>query len=104
MPKRKKGFDDPPIYTGFTMACPKVTNGKNIRAINACVRCKEDFLDKKHGYPSYCSRCGWDKTEQERRLAKMVGPQNARKLMALSEELSVITRKKINDGEYPYVF
>ena len=102
MGRRKKCYDDPPLYTGFTMACPQVTKGKHIRAINACVRCKEDTLDKKHGFPSYCEHCGWNKAEQERRLTKMVGPLQARKLMALSEELAVITRQKINDGAYPY--
>lgn len=103
MPKRKKGFDDPPLYTGFTMACPQVTRGKNIRAINACVRCKEDYLDKKHGYPSHCVRCGWNPAEKERRLIRMVGVEQTRKLLAQSEELAIQTRRKINEGSYPYV-
>lgn len=102
MARKKSAVPDDVLYRNFTMACPFRTNGKKIRAINACVRCKEDYIDKKHGYPSYCPRCGWNPTCSEKRLAKMVGEFNARKLMAQSEELAIRTRREINEGKYSY--
>ena len=84
MAKKKSVVPDDVLYRNFTMDCPYKTNGKNIRAINACVRCKEDYIDKKHGYPSHCARCGWNPAETERRLIRMVGVEQTRKLLAQS--------------------
>ena len=102
MASKKRAVPDDVLYRNFTMGCPYKTNGKKIRAINACVRCKEDTIDKKHGYPSHCKICGWNPACQRERLTKMVGEFQANKLMAQSEELAAVTRQRINNGDYPY--
>ena len=99
---KKKAVPDDVLYHGFNLACVYKTNGKHIRAINACVRCKDDKTDPKHGYPSHCSRCGWNPSVSLARLTKMVGERMALKLMAQSEELAAVTRQRINNGDYPY--
>ena len=99
---KKKAVPDDVLFRNFNVACPYKTGGRHIRAINACVRCKDDKTDPKHGYPSHCSRCGWNPQVTLARLTKMVGERQANKLMAQSEELAAVTRQKINNGDYPY--
>lgn len=99
---KKRIVPDDVLFRNFNVACPFKTGGKRIRAINACVRCKDDNLDKKNGYPSHCKNCGWNPEITRQRLTKMVGEFNARKLMAQSEELAIKTRREINEGKYSY--
>ena len=97
--KKKSAVPDDLLYKGFTMACPYRTNGKNIKPINAPVRCKDDLK----GWPSHCNSCGWKPEVTLQRLTKMVGKKAALKLVAQSEELARKTRQEINDGKYEYV-
>ena len=102
MAKKKCAVPDDVMYKGFNRACIYKTNGKVVKPINASVRCKDDTLDKKYGCPSHCPNCGWNPEVTKRRLIKMVGVQRALKLIAQSEDLAIQTRKKINEGAYPY--
>ena len=96
--KKKSAVPDDLLYKNFTMGCPYTTNGKHIRAINACVRCRNDLK----GWPSHCNACGWKPEVKKQRLIKMVGEKAAYKLLAQSEDLAIKTKKEINEGKYEY--